>query len=214
MEDLSELEGQVLFLRQKQGYTINETIKELNITANIFKKIIEKLQILGLYNEEEIEKAKKNRKLRERYAKTKGKPVLGLSKEEENFRQLCISFMCEKYLDYNTTKKMNPILVTKLKQLNTYGSYEVIYRTLQSQEKNLNYINSNKTFQSDIQKISYFLAIIKNNMAKIQNQLKNKKAVVEAKRNSTSMNEDIIDMLENKTVSKPTKRKDLSEFID
>ncbi len=214
MDNLSELESQVLFLRQKQGYTINETIKELNITVNILKKIIEKLQNLGLYSEEEIQKAKKNRKLRERYAKTKGQPILGLSKEEENFRQLCISFMCEKYLDYNVTKKMNPILVTKLKQLNTYGSYEVIYRTLQTQEKNLNYINSNKTFQSDIQKISYFLAVIKSNMAKVENQLKTKQAVAEAKRNSTSMNEDIIDMLENKTISTPTKRRDLSEFID
>ena len=61
MDNLSELENQVLFLRQKQGYTINETIKELNITANIFKKITEKLQNLGLYSEEEIQKAKKNR---------------------------------------------------------------------------------------------------------------------------------------------------------
>ena len=55
MDNLSELENQVLFLRQKQGYTINETIKELNITANIFKKITEKLQNLGLYSEEEIQ---------------------------------------------------------------------------------------------------------------------------------------------------------------
>ena len=53
MDNLSELESQVLFLRQKQGYTINETIKELNITANILKKVTEKLQNLGLYSEEE-----------------------------------------------------------------------------------------------------------------------------------------------------------------
>ena len=109
---------------------------------------------------------------------------------------------------------MEPILVTKLKQLNTNVSYEVIYRTLQAQEKNLNYINSNKTFQNDIQKISYFLAVIKSNMTKVENQLKTKQAVAEAKRNSVSMNEDIIDMLENKTISTPTKRRDLSEFID
>ncbi len=214
MDNLSEIEKQVLELRTEKGCTVNETIEELGITITIFKKIVKKLEELNLYNEEILKKAKKRRKSRERYAKTKGEKVLGLSAEEENFRQLCISFMCEKYFDYNITKKMNPILVTKLKQLNSYASYEVIYRTLQSQEQNLNYIHSNKKFNNDTQEMSYLLTVVKNNLTKINDKLTMNNAINEAKLKSSSMNEDIIEMLNQKIETKPTKKRDLSEFID
>lgn len=214
MDSLSELEKQVLELRIEKGYTINETIKELGITTTIFKKIIKKLEELELYNEELLKKAKNRRKSRERYAKTKGQKVLGLSEKEEKFRQLCISFMCEKYFNYNITKKMNPILVTKLKQLNAYASYEVIFRTLQSQEKNLNYIHSNKSFNNDTQEMSYLLTVVRNNLKKVNEKLDMNNAINEAKLKSTSMNEDIIEMLNQKIETKPTTKRDLSEFID
>lgn len=214
MDNLSEIEKQVLELRTEKGCTVNETIEELGITITIFRKIVKKLEELDLYNEEILKKAKNRRKSRERYAKTKGQKVLGLSAEEENFRQLCISFMCEKYFDYNITKKMNPILVTKLKQLNSYASYEVIYRTLQSQEQNLNYIHSNKKFNNDTQEMSYLLTVVKNNLTKINDKLTMNNAINDAKLKSASMNEDIIEMLNQKIETKPTKKRDLSEFID
>lgn len=214
MDNLSELEKQVLELRMEKGYTINETIKELEITTTIFKKIVKKLEELNLYNEDLLKKAKKRRKARERYAQTKGEKVLGLSEKEENFRQLCISFMCEKYFNYNITKKMNPILVTKLKQLNSYASYEVIYRTLQLQEKNLNYIHSNKRFNNDTQEMSYLLTVVKNNLKKVNDKLDINNAINEAKLKATNMNEDIIRMLDQKIETKPTTKRDLSEFID
>ena len=214
MDNLSEIEKQVLELRAKKGYTVNETIEELGITITIFRKIVKKLEELDLYNEEILKKAKKRRKSRERYAKTKGQKVLGLSAEEENFRQLCISFMCEKYFNYNITKQMNPMLVTKLKQLNSYASYEVIYRTLQSQEQNLNYIHSNKKFNNDTQEMSYLLTVVRNNLTKINDKLTMNNAINEAKLKSSSMNEDIIEMLNQKIETKPTTKRDLSEFID
>lgn len=214
MDNLSEIEKQVLELRAEKGYTVNETVEELGITITIFKKIVKKLEELDLYNEEILKKAKKRRKSRERYAKTKGQKVLGLSAEEENFRQLCISFMCEKYFNYNITKQMNPMLVTKLKQLNSYASYEVIYRTLQSQEQNLNYIHSNKKFNNDTQEMSYLLTVVRNNLTKINDKLTMNNAINEAKLKSSSMNEDIIEMLNQKIETKPTTKRDLSEFID
>lgn len=214
MDSLSDLEKQILELRIDKGYTINETIGELDITPTVFKKAINKLEELGLYTEELLKKAKKRRKSRERYAKTKGEKVLNLSEEEENFRKLCISFLCEKYFDYKKTKKVNPILITKLKQLNSHASYEVIYRTLQSQESNLNYIHSNKKFNNDIQEMSYLLAVIKSNLTKINEKINMNNAINEAKLKSTSMNEDIIDMLNQKIETKPTTKRDLSEFID
>lgn len=214
MDSLSDLEKQILELRIDKGYTINETIGELDISSTVFKKAINKLEELGLYTEELLKKAKKRRKSRERYAKTKGEKVLNLSEEEENFRKLCISFLCEKYFDYKKTKKVNPILITKLKQLNSHASYEVIYRTLQSQESNLNYIHYNKKFNNDIQEMSYLLAVIKNNLTKVNEKINMNNAINEAKLKSTSMNEDIIDMLNQKIETKPTKKRDLSEFID
>ena len=105
MDNLSELEKQILELRIEKGYTINETIKELDITSTVFKKTVNKLEELGIYNEELLKKARKRKKSREKYAKTKGEKVLNLSKKEENFRKLCISFLCEKYFNYKITKK-------------------------------------------------------------------------------------------------------------
>lgn len=214
MDSLSELERQVLELRIEDGYTINETVEELKITATIFKKIVKKLEELGLYDEELLKKAKRRRKSRERYKKTKGKKVLGLSEEEEKFRKLCISFMCEKYFNYNITKQMNPILVTKLKKLNSYASYEVIYRTMQTQEAKLNYIHSNKNFNSENQEMSYLLAVIKNNLVEINKKLNINNAINDAKLKATNMNEDIIEMLSQNIETKPTTKRDLSEFID
>ena len=214
MDSLSELERQVLELRIEDGYTINETVEELKITSTIFKKIVKKLEELGLYDEELLKKAKRRRKSRERYEKTKGKKVLGLSEEEEKFRQLCISFMCEKYFNYNITKQMNPILVTKLKKLNSYASYEVIYRTMQTQEAKLNYIHSNKNFNSENQEMSYLLAVVKNNLIEINKKLNINNAINDAKLKATNMNEDIIEMLSQNIETKPTTKRDLSEFID
>ena len=214
MDNLSELEKQILELRIEKGYTINETIKELDITSTVFKKTVNKLEELGIYNEELLKKARKRKKSREKYAKTKGEKVLNLSKKEENFRKLCISFLCEKYFNYKITKKINPVLITKLKQLNSCASYEVIYNTLQSQEKNLNYIHSNKKFNNDIQEMSYLLAVVKNNLTQINEKININNAINEAKLKSTSMNEDIIEMLNQKIETKPTQKRDLSEFID
>ena len=44
MDNLSELESQVLFLRQKQGYTINETIKELKPQVDKLKSLNDSLK--------------------------------------------------------------------------------------------------------------------------------------------------------------------------
>ena len=122
--------------------------------------------------------------------------------------------MCEKYFNYNITKQMNPILVTKLKKLNSYASYEVIYRTMQTQEAKLNYIHSNKNFNSENQEMSYLLAVIKNNLVEINKKLNINNAINDAKLKATNMNEDIIEMLSQNIETKPTTKRDLSEFID
>ena len=109
---------------------------------------------------------------------------------------------------------MNPILVTKLKKLNSYASYEVIYRTMQTQEAKLNYIHSNKNFNSENQEMSYLLAVVKNNLIEINKKLNINNAINDAKLKATNMNEDIIEMLSQNIETKPTTKRDLSEFID
>ena len=62
--------------------------------------------------------------------------------------------------------------------------------------------------------MSYLLAVIKSNLTKINEKINMNNAINEAKLKSTSMNEDIIDMLNQKIETKPTTKRDLSEFID
>ena len=126
---------------------INETIKELNITANILKKVTEKLQNLGLYSEEEIQKAKKNRKQRERYAKTKGQPVLGLSKEEENFRY-DIGKLIEEGFDEKVIMKvyvyLKPNSIEEIKEYLTLEEGKYKHKFISNRKDTNNCVKCNK----------------------------------------------------------------------
>ena len=62
--------------------------------------------------------------------------------------------------------------------------------------------------------MSYLLAVIKNNLVEINKKLNINNAINDAKLKATNMNEDIIEMLSQNIETKPTTKRDLSEFID
>ena len=62
--------------------------------------------------------------------------------------------------------------------------------------------------------MSYLLAVIKNNLVEINKKLNINNAINDAKLKATNMNEDIIEMLNQNIETKPTTKRDLSEFID
>lgn len=207
--ELSELEKSVLELRQTKGFTIEETINKLHLKRKEFQNIVSKLKKLNLYNEEEIKKAQKNKKIRENRNKNKFKPKL--TEEEEMYRKKSIDFMCRKYFDYNLTHHFNPILVAKLQELGKITSYKVIYNTIIYQEKSLNFANT-KTFSSDYQKISYMMAIIKNNLSIVWKKLQRQDQIRESKEKGED--KEIVKQLNKKYETKPTERFDMSAWLD
>lgn len=208
---MTELEEKILELRQKKGMQLSEISKELNISNYQLKKIIEKLKIEKLYDEEKVKKAISNRKRREKYKENKNTITPKLTTEEEKYRKKCIEFLCVNFFDYNKTKKINPVLIKKIQDLGKISSYHIIYNTIISYEKALKYSNQKK-FQNEYTKISYIVSIIKNNLKntwELNNE--NKKA---NKKIFNKTDNDLIDELNKNRITKKIDRVDLSEFLD
>lgn len=206
-EDLTDIEKKILELRQEKGYTVEETLAELKIKRTLFKEIVLKLENLGLYNKERIQQAMKKKKI-----KLKNKDYnsrIKLSTEEEQYRKKSIDVMCRRYFDYNKTKHFNPVLVSKLQGLNKFSSYKTIYNTIIYQQQNLDYANT-KVFSSDFQKISYMIAIIKNNLSKVYTEMKEK----EKNAQNLTITDSLARELTKNRVTKPTKRLDMSSLLD
>lgn len=211
MDKLTTIEKKVLKLRQVEGYSIEETLKIAKISKKVFKDIIDKLKEVGVYDEEQIKKAKRNKKRRENYEKNKDKTKL--SPEEESYKKKCIDFLCVKYFNYNETHEFNPILVKKLSDLyNKISSYKVIYNTILSQESNLSYANK-KSFSSEYQKIIYMIAIIRNNLAIVWKKMQKYEEEQRGFNNRINDNE-IVKQLNKKVKTKPTKRVDMTQYLD
>ena len=206
-ENLTDIEKRILELRQKKGYTVEETLAELKIKRTLFKEIVLKLENLGLYDKEKIQQAIKKRKTTLKNKDYNSR--IKLSTEEEQYRKKSIDVMCRRYFDYNKTKHFNPVLVSKLQGLNKFSSYKTIYNTIIYQQQNLDYANT-KVFSSDFQKISYMIAIIKNNLSKVYTEMKEK----EINAHNLTITDSLARELTKSRVTKPTKRLDMSSLLD
>lgn len=207
-EEITEIQKKILEYRQEKGYSIDKTMEELKLTRKIFNQNVEELKEKGLYDEIKIKEAMKNRKLQNSVKKSVS-TKLNLSPEEEGYRKECIDIMCKRYFDYNKTKHFNPVLVSRIQNLNKYAPYKIIYNTIVYHQKNLDYA-STKTFSSEFQKISYMIAIIKNNLSKVYKDMQEKE---ELQKKST-ISDSLARELTKKRVTKPTKRLDMTDLLD
>lgn len=207
MDNTNDLDQKILQLRQVEGMTIKDIIKELKIKYTDYQKSIDKLKSLKLYDEKEVEKAKKRKKSREYYHKHKNEKHL--HGKEEEYRKECIDIMCRRYFNYNQIGKFNPVLVDRLKRLNDIASYNTVLNTIKAQIKSLDYANT-KNFASETQKISYMIAIIRNNLS---NTLK-KMEINEKLAKKNRIDEEIIKEINKERECKPSKRFDMTEFLD
>lgn len=206
---ISKIQEGILDCRQKKGYSISKTLQELKITKKKFDEDVKELIEGGLYNEEIVKKAMKNRRRKESTIKKEPSLKMDLSPEEEMYRRKCIDIMCRKYFDYNDTKHFNPILVTKIQRLSQHMPYKVIYNTILYQHQSLDYAYS-KTFSSEFQKISYMIAIIKNNLNKVYEDMKKRE---EQQRNIT-ISDSLARELTKKRKTKPTKKLDMTDLLE
>ena len=207
-EKISEIQQKILDYRENKGYSMDKTIEELKITRKRFNQNVEKLKEKDLYDEIKIKEAMKNRKLQNSVKKAVT-PKLNLSPEEEEYRKECIDIMCNRYFDYNKTKHFNPILVSRIQNLNKYAPYKIIYNTIVYQQKSLDYAYY-KTFSSEFQKISYMIAIIKNNLSKVYKDMQKK----EEQQKNITISDSLARELTKKRITKPTKRLDMTDLLD
>ena len=195
-------------LKVKQGLTNKEISEKLKIPEYRLSKLISEAKEIGLISEEDIQRGKRNRRARERKETQKNKPLL--SEEEQKYKKACKDYLTFNFTDYKKTKKFNPVLSQKIELLSNFGTFKEIYNTILYCKANLEYA-SRKTYNSDIQRFSYYMAIIKNNIPKVRIKIQEQEKLEQGKNKGL---ENITESLNNEIVSVPTERFDMSELLD
>lgn len=96
-----------------------------------------------------------------KYYKTK--ELYEARKKEKEDRKAVIERFAVDFLDYKTGQVFPSVLTKKLKELEFYG-YDVINCTIDKCYEAIQYSLRTKSFNSDVNKIAYIFAIIKNNI--------------------------------------------------
>ena len=92
-------------------------------------------------------------------------------KARRQLRIELVDYICREFLDYSEGQPFPPILPRKLKELEYYDN-AVILKTFKQKAKDIHQSFSIKQFDTDVQKVSYMFAIIKNSIADVQRQMK------------------------------------------
>lgn len=213
MEEITELEKKVLRLRQEDGYTVEETKKELNITEKQYRNIKKHLEELDLYSNDEIKRAKIRRNARERKKRQREHPETKLSEMDEFYRKQCIEFISVNFLNYDATGIFNPVLVTKLKELRKSYSYKVIYFTAQAQYENIKSALNYRNINTSNGKISYLIAIIRNNLSATWKKIQYQDKVNNAEFKNFNLDK-FYDRMEKPVPNVHTSKTDMSEWLD
>lgn len=215
MPKLTEIEKKIIKMRQEEGMTEKDTIKNLGIKQSQYRKTINYLVEIGKYDREKVKEAIQKRRKKEyehkQYEKKKNK--IPMSQEDNNYYKKCTDFLCFNYLDYRFTKKYDASLTTKLNELHKKYSFKVIYNTMLSQKNNFDYAISHKNFATDRQRITYLMKIVENNLV-TQQFKENRYQEAHEGFNKKIDDDEITHQLNKKVISKPSKKLDLSEFLD
>ena len=100
----------------------------------------------------------------------KSKEVYDIWNKENEDRKNVIERFAVDFLDYKPGQVFPTVLTKKLKELEFYG-YDVINRTTDKAYNSIQYAIQHKEFKSDVGKISYIFAIIKNNINDVYKQV-------------------------------------------
>lgn len=99
----------------------------------------------------------------------KSKEVYEVWNKENEDRKNVIEKFAVDFLDYQPGQVFPTVLTKKLKELEFYG-YDVINSTIDKTYASIQYAIQHKDFKSDVGKISYIFAIIKNNINDVYKQ--------------------------------------------
>lgn len=142
----------------------------------------------------------------------KSQQVYEIWHKECEDRKHTISVIACEFLDYNTSQVFPTILTKKLKELEFYG-YDVILETIDKCRSSIEYSIKTKSFKNDMNKISYIMAIIKNNINDVYKEHLRTEKVMEKQQeqatNFEAVNEDTV-----MNIGSKQKAKDISDFLE
>lgn len=189
----------------ENGKKRKDIAKKLNITLYMFDKIKKELIANNELDLKQMEKVTNSQK-----KITKNIEEINFSSPENKARFEVIDLLSKRYLNYSPGQKFNTFLCKKIEAMSYAYSYSIILATAKKCLNNMDYANSNKEFNNEVQKISYLCAIIKNNL---NNTLKEREK--REQRNKGLEKREINYEEANKViVTTKTKRRDFSIYLD
>ncbi|WP_025909315.1 hypothetical protein [Priestia flexa] len=131
-------------------------------------------------------------------------------KDKEN-REYLIKYIAVDVFNYSEGQIIPPILLKRIKELNVFYDYEVIYECFKDSKDNIKYWIENKGFSSEYGMVSYIMKIIESNINDIYNKWKYKKSQEQKKKNNDLNLEIINEITEIKQVKKSN---NILDFLD
>lgn len=142
----------------------------------------------------------------------KSQKVYDVWNKENEDRKRVIEIISFDFLGYRKGQVFPTILTKKLKELEFYG-YDVIFKTIEKCRSSIEYSTSTKTFKNDVNKISYIMAIITNNINDVYKEHLREEKIAEKQQNQTG-NIDVIDEQSIMNIGSKQKAKDISSFLE
>ena len=100
----------------------------------------------------------------------------------------------------------------KLKELEFYG-YDVILKTIEKCRKSIEYSMNTKSFKNDLNRISYIMAIIRNNINDVYKECLREEKIIDKQEEQTT-NFDAVDEQSMMNIGSKIKAKDISDFLE
>lgn len=126
----------------------------------------------------------------------------------ESYKKLCSTIANLIGYDPEGGQPMPTVVFRRLKELDYYSD-EVIQKTLNAEADNIRWAMTNKSFDNDIGRASYLMAIVRNNIAEVDRHEKNKKETVRKEEN----NPDIDTMVDLENIGAVHTNRDVSSLL-
>ena len=142
----------------------------------------------------------------------KNQQVYDAWNKENEGRKKVIEIIAFDFLGYRQGQVFPTVLTKKLKELEFYG-YDVILKTVEKSRSAIEYSMNTKDFSSDIHKISYIMAIIKNNINDVYREFQRTEKIIEKQESKTkelgTINDEVM-----MSIGSKQKAKDISDFLE
>lgn len=142
----------------------------------------------------------------------KSQQVYDVWNKENEDRKLSIDIISSDFLDYQPGQVFPTILTKKLKELEFYG-YDVILETIEKCRSSIEYSLRTKQFKNDQNRISYLMAIIKNNINDVYREHIRNEKISEKQQVQVSNFEEVCEK-EVINIGSKQRAKDISSFLE